>query len=283
MNTNPTLATRFARATRVLRAEIPLGEDQMRQVAPSVFAGGKHTSRSDRYTYIPTIDVLRGLRREGFEPYMVAQGQSRIEGKTEYTKHLVRLRHVSEQNTKAEANEIILINSHDGASCYQLLAGQFRFVCCNGLILGDASHDIRIPHKGDVRGDVIEGAFRVLDDFEVIGQSTEAMKAIELAPDERQAFARAALTVRFGERTEGQPPAPITTDQLLEARRVEDEGASLWLTFNRIQANAVQGGQLGRGARGRRTRTRGIRSIDGDVSLNRALWQLAEEMRQLKS
>ena len=52
----------------------PLSEDQMRQAAPSIFADGKHASRSERYTYIPTIDVLRGLRREGFEPFMVAQG-----------------------------------------------------------------------------------------------------------------------------------------------------------------------------------------------------------------
>ena len=33
--------------------------------------------------YIPTIEVLRGLRKEGFEPFMVAQSKSRIEGKSE--------------------------------------------------------------------------------------------------------------------------------------------------------------------------------------------------------
>jgi hypothetical protein len=53
----------------------------MRAAAPSIFALGKHASRSDRYTYIHTIEVLRGLRKEDFEPFMVAQGASRIEGK----------------------------------------------------------------------------------------------------------------------------------------------------------------------------------------------------------
>ena len=61
MNTTPSLATRFARTTRVHRSESPLGEEQMRTVAPSIFATGKHQSRSERYAYIPTIDVLRGL------------------------------------------------------------------------------------------------------------------------------------------------------------------------------------------------------------------------------
>ena len=130
MYATPTLATRFARNTRVLRADAPLSEDQMRSAAPSVFAEGKHASRSERYTYIPTIDVLRGLRKEGFEPFMVAQGQSRVEGKVEFTKHMIRMRHVRDDSghvsTKPEANEIILINSHDGASSYQMLAGVFR-------------------------------------------------------------------------------------------------------------------------------------------------------------
>ena len=89
----PTLATRFARNTFVARRDTPLAEDQMRQAAPSIFAAGKHDSRSERYTCIPTIDVLRGLRREGFELFMVAQSRCRTEGKTEYTKHMIRMRH----------------------------------------------------------------------------------------------------------------------------------------------------------------------------------------------
>jgi hypothetical protein len=64
----PTLAARFGRNTFVIRSDTPLAEDQMRRAAPSIFATAKHVSRSDLYTYIPTIEVLRGLRREGFEP-----------------------------------------------------------------------------------------------------------------------------------------------------------------------------------------------------------------------
>ncbi len=281
MYSTPTLATRFARNTRVLRADAPLSEDQMRGAAPSVFAEGKHASRSERYTYIPTIDLLRGLRKEGFEPFMVAQGQSRVEGKAEFTKHMIRMRHAGQVSTKPEANEIILINSHDGASSYQMLAGVFRFVCCNGLVVGNVSNDIRIPHKGNIQGEVIEGAFRVLEDFEAVDASTECMKALTLQPEEEHAFATAALALRFGERTDDQPP-PITAEQLIEARRPEDLGHSLWTTFQRVQENTLRGGQPGRSVQGRRIHTRAVGSIDRCVSLNRALWVLAEEMRKIK-
>ena len=283
MYSTPTLATRFARNTRVLRGDAPLSEDQMRSAAPSVFAEGKHASRSERYTYIPTIDVLRGLRKEGFEPFMVAQGQSRVEGKAEFTKHMIRMRHAGHVSTRPEANEIILINSHDGASSYQMLAGMFRFVCCNGLVVGKVVEDIRIPHKGNIQGEVIEGAFRVLEEFETVDASTEGMKALTLKPEEEGAFATAALALRFGERTEDQPPPPITAEQLIEARRPEDLGHSLWTTFQRVQENVMRGGQPGRSAQGRRLHTRPVGSIDRGVSLNRALWVLAEEMRRIKA
>jgi hypothetical protein len=283
MHTNPTLAARFARNTCVFRSDSPLGEEQMRSVAPSIFATGKHASRSERYAYIPTIDVLRGLRKEGFEPFMVAQSRSRVEGRSEYTKHMIRMRHAGQVNARPEANEIILINSHDGASSYQMLAGVFRFVCCNGLVWGTASNDIRIPHKGNVQHEVIEGAFRVLEDFQAIDASSGAMKALTLDEGEERAFATTALALRYGEGHEGQPPAPVTAEQLVEARRPEDTGRSLWTSFQRIQENVMRGGQPGRSTQGRRLRTREVANIDRGVSLNRALWLLAEEMRKLKS
>jgi hypothetical protein len=286
MYSTPTLATRFARNTRVLRADIPLTEDQMRAAAPSVFAEGKHESRSERYTYIPTIEVLRGLRKEGFEPFMVAQGASRIEGKAAYTKHMIRMRHAGQVQTRPEANEIILINSHDGASSYQMLAGAFRFVCQNGLVVGDVVEDLRVPHKGNIQHEVIEGAFRVLDEFETVNEHTEAMKALQLQPQEETAFATAALALRFGERAledGGHRPAPVTAEQLNEARRIEDVGHDLWRTFQRVSENVLRGGQPGRSVQGRRLHTRAVGSIDRGVSLNRALWMLAEEMRQIKA
>lgn len=277
------LTTTFRTRPCMLRDDSPLSEDRMRAAAPSVFAEGKHASRSERYTYIPTIEVLRGLRKEGFEPFMVAQGASRVEGKAAYTKHMIRLRHAGQAQARSEANEIILINSHDGASSYQMLAGMFRFVCCNGLVVGDVVEDLRIPHKGDIQGKVIEGACRVLEEFERVEEHADAMKALALEPGEQVAFGTAALALRFGGGEEGQSPIPVTATQLVEARRPEDQGSSLWNTFQRVQENVMRGGLPGRSATGRRQRTRPVGSIDRGVSLNRALWTLAEEMRKLKA
>jgi len=81
----------------------------------------------------------------------------------------------------------------------------------------------------------------------------------------------------------GHRPAPVAAEQLIEARRPEDIGNSLWTTFQRVQENVIRGGRTGRSAQGRRLQTRPVGSIDRGVSLNRALWMLAEEMRKLKA
>ena len=272
------LATRFGRYDST-RGNAPLADDALRAIAPSIFAEQAHESRSARYAYIPTSEVLTGLRKEGFEPFFAAQSVARDESKREHTKHMVRLRHASQING-TEANEIILVNSHDGTSAYQMLAGQFRFVCANGMICGDVESDLRVPHKGNVVGRVIEGAFEVLDGFTRVVEQREGMKALALNDGEQTAFARAALALKYD--TEAAP-APVTERQVLEAHRHADTGADLWSTFNRAQENLVRGGMVARTANGRRVRTRAVTSIDTGIKLNRALWTLAEEMRRLKA
>lgn len=273
----PSLTRTFGRQSTQYRSSEPLTDAAIRAHAPAIFADGAHESRSQRYAYIPTIDILAGLRKEGFEPFMVCQSRTRDASRQEHTKHMLRLRHRS-QIAKAEANEIILINSHDGTSAYQMLAGTFRFVCCNGLVHGDELADIRVPHKGDVGGRVIEGAYEVLDGFERVSAGIDDMKSTALSGPEQTAFARAALTLRYDDET----AAPITETQLLAERRAEDRGSDLWRTLNKVQEHLVQGGLRGRRSNGKRTTTRPINSIDSSVKLNRALWVLAEEMRRLR-
>jgi Domain of unknown function (DUF932) len=281
------LSTRFARHAPALQSDTPLSDDQIRAVAPSIFSEDKHESRSDRYTYIPTIQVLNKLRAEGFQPFMVCQTRVRNENKREHTKHMIRLRHANQINAR-EANEIILLNSHDGSSSYQMMAGMFRFVCKNGLVCGNVIEDVRVPHKGDIANDVVQGAYDVLDGFDLIREVRENLQGTKLDQGEQQAFARAALALRYepkntdGGQSEPVAAPPVTESQILRPKRLEDATDDLWTTFNVVQENMMRGGLRGRTASGRRMQTRPVQGIDQGIKLNRALWVLAEEMRRLK-
>lgn len=100
------LASRFG-LTHSIRQERPLTNDELVKVVPSVFSEEKHNSRSDRYTYIPTITLLDKLREEGFQPFFACQSRVRDEDKRGHTKHMVRLRREG-ANKGTEVPEIIL-------------------------------------------------------------------------------------------------------------------------------------------------------------------------------
>lgn len=284
---------RFGSGAVILRSQTPIDDNALRDAAPSVFAADKHGSRSARYTYIPTSDVLAGLRKEGFFPFEVRQGGSRDDEKRGFTKHMVRLRHAHDIERAAGENvrELILLNSHDGTSSYQLMSGVFRIVCTNGLIAADGCAQIlRIAHKGDIVGNVIEGAYTIIEDSKRVDASIDAMKSVELQPDEQRVFAKAAAELRYSTKEDdngliiNQPP--VTPEQVIQPRRHADIGSDLWKTFNRAQENLTKGGlgYVHRAPDGRRSRrdTRPVNSIDGNIALNRALWTLSSEMAKLK-
>lgn len=259
------------------RSDRALSNDQIARFAPSILATEAHESRGERYAFIPTIDVLNGLRSEGFQPFEVRQTKVRDVGRREHTKHMVRLRHANAlHSVGTEVPEIILINSHDGSSSYQLLSGIFRMVCSNGLIAGDVHNDVRVRHTGNVVNDVIEGSFEVLQNLQQVTGSIDAMRAVDLTEAEQRLLASSAIELRWGDQS------PVKPQQLIVPRRYEDNKSDLWTTFNRIQENLVKGGMRGRSATGRRTTTREVGGVNENVKLNRALWQLAEGMRQLK-
>ncbi|ECU9617701.1 DUF945 domain-containing protein [Salmonella enterica] len=270
------LASRFGRINQI-RRDRPLTHEELMQYTPSVFGEDKHASRSDRYSYIPTITLLENLRREGFEPFFACQSRVRDPGRRDYTKHMLRLRRAG-QITGRQVPEIIILNSHSGESSFQLLPGVFRSVCTNSLVCGQSFGEIRVPHRGDIAGKVIEGAYDVLGVFDRVEEKREAMQSLLLPPPAQHALAKAALTYRFGEEHQ-----PVAATQILTPRRYEDRKDDLWSVFNRIQENLSKGGLAGRTAQGKRTHTRAVNGIDGDVKLNRALWVMAEQMQQALS
>jgi hypothetical protein len=272
------------------RGNDPLSNDDLMRAAPSILATQAHESRSARFAPVATVQVLEGLRREGFEPFSAMQARTRDESRKDFTKHLVRLRHRGITNQAGQAFEIVLVNANDGTAAYQMLPGFFRMVCANGLIAGETFEGVKVRHSGDAVGDVIEGAYRVLGDAPKIADQVDTFRSLTLNRDERQVFAEAAHMIRFPDHyAEGddRTETPIRPDQLLTARRYDDRAADLWTTFNAVQENVIRGGisAMGRNAQNQRRRvtTREVNGIDQNRSLNRALWTLTERMAALKA
>lgn len=260
-----------------------LSNDQLYKIAPSIFAQEAAHDRSERYRFVPTIEVVDALRDEGFFPVKVSASRSKTEEGVDYVKHSIRFRREQDMNTKMAVvgqvlPEIALTNSHNGTSGFIVDPALLRLACTNGLVVTDSQGSLRYRHGGkdDLTGRVLEGVFSIVEDFPRIADKIEEWSSIQLDDAQRTAFAKAALPLRFDEE-DGVPPVA-----LLSPRRYGDAKRDLFTTFNVVQENLVRGGlRMARSETGRRRNSREIKSVDRDLKLNRALWTLANEMATL--
>jgi hypothetical protein len=256
-----------------------LNDDQLRRSAPSVFAAAPWGHMSGRYRMVPTIEVVGMLRDKGFLPVRAEQSRPRSPERGAFTRHMLRFRHadhLSPLTVGAEVPELVLTNAHDGSSAYRFMAGIFRLVCGNGMVVQSAEYgSVAVRHSGgpDFRSRVLDATSQVMDEAPRALAKIATWKQIELAPPQREAFAAASLELKDN--------PSITPAQLLAPRRPEDRRTDLWTTASVVQEHLLRGGDRGRAATGRRTTTRPVKSVGEDLRLNRALWTLAERMAEL--
>jgi hypothetical protein len=256
----------------------PLSDEALRTRAPSIFASGPMMGVSHRYAFVPTAEILTGLRDLHWVPVEVEEQRIRQEARRGFQKHLIRLRLESQMETLDEWNvELVVVNSHDAGCAYQLHAGIYRRICSNGLVIGgDSFTAIRFRHSGCLTGEVVEASLRLVEAMPKIGERIARFRERILEPRESLALAEAALLLRYPTVAE----SPISPETLLQARRPEDEGDNLWLAVNRCQEGLLRGG-LSDGHRDRRGKLRSVRAlrgIDSKVTVNRRLWSLAEQL-----
>jgi hypothetical protein len=280
-------------ALPTFRGSQPLSLDQLRAAAPSVFAEAPHSSRSDKYVYLPTSVIVEALMHEGFQPVRAQESRTRIEDRRGFTKHLVAFRHPDLRPSKVGDvfPEVKLKNAHDGSAALEGMLGWWRLACLNGLTMPERdTTQFKVRHSGKVIDDVKTGAFMLIEQVRRIGDVAEQWRDLPLTGDERMAFAEAAHELRFPSDDTGAQPAiagAIDPAKFLEARRVEDRGSDLWRVFNVVQENVTKGDLKGQVIdpethQRRRVRTRPINGIEQDTALNRALWILGERMAELK-
>jgi hypothetical protein len=263
---------------KAIKENRPLTRTELQEVVPSVFQYDAHESRSNRFAPVPTIDVIDRLAKENYFPMFATQARVRDASKREFTKHMLRFRQPGMK--EGEANEIILLNANDGTSAYQLISGQFRFVCANGLVMGNTQSNTKIYHKGNnIMDDVIEGVCEVVKDFDLIERYKGEMSRIQLTDDQRKAFAIAGYIAKEGYPEPGEKINYLYDPQQLLSTRIinstDRNSNSLYSTFNVVQQNVMAGGQTGRSESGRRRTTRGVTNIDKNLDFNSKLWNLA--------
>jgi hypothetical protein len=244
---------------------------------PAFTQTSPHHSRSEKYAQIPTIEVVDALSNVGWFPVMAATCGVRKYENYGYQKHMVRLTN-PDLRMGEEMMDILLYNSHDGSSSYQIRAGVYRFVCSNGLVVGNDLCSINVKHIGFDPEDVIDASFSVVSSAESVAKSIDEYKQIELSPKERVAFGAAAGKLLYNDNVR-----PMPSDIVTNGVRTRDNDGTLWSTYNTAQENWTKGRTHYVNNKGRLTKNRKPTSLTKNIKLNEALWTLTEEMAKLKN
>lgn len=272
----------------------PFTIDELKLRVPAAFAHQASSDVSQKYNFISTEQVINTLIGGKFLPYGAMQGNSRKEGNTLVAKHVIKFRKEGTQIIKGEMiPEIVLSTSHDGTSAFKLDLGIYRILCSNGLVAPTsflASRSVR--HQGYNDGDIIDASFEVLSNCPAVDQNLTDMTKLFLSDKEREAYAEAALELKYDDDFDenGLPKIEILKPSprlLLSNRRYGDSGKDLLTTFNVVQENMIRGGLtfFGRDKKGRKVKktTRSVKSVAEDLKLNKALWTLANKILELRS
>jgi len=273
-------------------------------VLRSVMQTEKAPSTSGKYCFYRTMDVVDALRDHNWFP--VRAQEQRVIAKHEerlgYQKHMIRFRQpgATLQAIGDLLPELILTNAHDGSTRYSIMAGFFRMVCINGLVVSEAEFGrINVKHIGHDAEDVIEASYRVIEDAPRLTEKIGDYRNIELEPVEQEIFAESALTLKYTDvdndnvTREGSllhiGKRSFNVPALLQPRRVQDEAPTLWNTFNRVQEKMTKGNKFeqtlytqSNGREIRRNKVPAITSINENLRVNRGLWHLMDEMAKVK-
>lgn len=226
---------------------------------------------SSRYEFVDTRAIIERIAQEGWQVASATTASPRKRDAL-FAKHMVDLRHPDFEPIAGAVPRIILTNSHDGSSSAQVLAGVFRFVCSNGLVVGTTTAKEVVRHTGDAAADLIHRVQQLARETSQVYSSIDRWSKKDLTRAQRYEFAKFAAQLRWGD---AQRFAP---EDLLMVRRAEDDRGDLWATFNRVQENTVRGGIEGLSRSGRAATSRPLSDITRSVDYNTQLWALAEEV-----
>lgn len=269
-----------------------LSPDELRRIAPSVFAETARPGVSTRYTFISTAQVVELLDAEGWSAVRASQQRVRLENREGFQMHELRFARRADLDRETFAvgdtrPELILQNAHDGTRAYRIDAGLYRLVCRNGLTVADA----QFAHVAIRHVDVSPEKFAAA--AQAVAQGTPRVlavvarwQAVPLSDPARQEFARRAIALRWD--AADNATRLITPRKLLAPVRYGDHATDLWTTFNVVQERLCRGGVRYAGnvpaepgaifpTHFVRNTTRPVVSLSEGQKLNKALWALAEE------
>ena len=256
-----------------------LTKDQIKESSPLVFADAPtNPDVSSKYLFVNTETIIDDLEKLGWLPVQAAQRKSRKAEGTIFSKHMIAFQNPNIKITSSDGDDayprILLTNSHDGMQAFKFSVGIFRLVCSNGLVVADEQFsDFKIKHKGYTFAELRNVVRQAVEDLPNRVQVMNDMKNRILTEEEKRKMALDAMLIRAGVKELQYDEETI--DEILEPKRSEDKGDSLWAIFNVVQEKITKGDFHAALTGAKVRKVRAIKSFERDLEVNKQLFKLA--------
>lgn len=256
-----------------------LSDTALRRSCPAAFAEHPAAHVSENYHFVPSTQIIDQMKTFEYfaigtmsEKAKVKQAGATVKTLSSTGAHSITFE-PKEQNLVGPKGigrlQITMLNSHDTSRRLQLRAGIFRLVCANGLVAGASFASVNLTHLNSTMAGVDDAISKVIESTKKVEKLIGQMAKRQLTGKQQLKFAESAMTVRYGDESKWK----IKPAQLLGVRRPEDDDASLWVVFNRIQENVLRGGL--------RSELTGFETVPvvspvTNFATNASLWDVAE-------
>jgi hypothetical protein len=258
-------------------------DSEVRKEFPALFNHKPAQHCSDKYQLYRSDELIDLMGEKGMK--LVEIGQQAARQRDPRTQlHTMRFQPIDVPpvfGVNDSAPEIVIMNGHDGRNRFKALAGIFRFICSNGMVVSDME-----------LGKVVVRHFGTNNTFDkvsaIVGDMPDAINkmhgkildwsALTLNEHEQTLLAMELIKAR-------QAPDWVTSDHVLAARRDDEQPVdgqrTLWTTFNVLQENLTNAEVNGKEG-DRRTSLRPLQGAWRNVQANEALWTAAETYYHVK-
>jgi hypothetical protein len=148
-------------------------------------------------------------------------------------------------------------------------------VCENGLVISTTEFGkMKIRHMGYDFNELQNTIKSMVEKLPLTVESLNKFREVELNQEQALKFAEDALKCRFNE--DEVERIEVDLNDLLTAKRKEDQGSDLWSIYNVIQEKLIHGEfSYKYGTKTRKARK--IKNFNKDLELNEKLYDLALE------
>lgn len=242
-------------------------------LVPSALAESAHPSRTKRYQFFSTREMVRRLQDRGFTVAHSSESGVRNLDFRGFQRHQVFLDFPQGDGLHfpTQKMQLRLVNSHCGTAPLRLFLAVYVLVCSNGLVAPRDHHDLfKLRHVRSrfdpefIHDKALAHAFHTTEQI-------ARMERRELTPEEQHRFAEYALGLRWPDKT----AFPFDPRLVLTARYPSQNQPDLWSVLNRIQDNVLRGFTYLHPELHKERRVRPLTSIPRDLNINQDLWQYA--------